>query len=199
MLPTASNLARWKRITDPSCPLCNTGKPQTNKHVLSNCSASVALDRFTSRHDDVLRLLIDWLKSVISANQQLWVDLSDAGLQSTGDLFSNYRPDIAIVDNNSVRTWELTICHETNLLKSKLYKVNKYSDLAKSSSTLIADKSIYSFTIEVSTLGFISNVSDFLAANALPQLPLDLKRSIIRSVTNSSFKIYLNRNSSTVY
>src|SRR6218665_4217896 len=29
-LPTAANLARWKKTSDSSCQLCNIGKPQTN-------------------------------------------------------------------------------------------------------------------------------------------------------------------------
>jgi len=71
VLPTASNLVRWKRISDPTCPLCKSGK-QANKHVVSNCLSPVALARYTTRHDDVPRVLINWLKTVISEQQHLW-------------------------------------------------------------------------------------------------------------------------------
>jgi len=64
VLSTASNLFRWKRTTDASCPLCSSGKVQTNKHVLSNCSSATALHRYTTRHNDVLKLLIGWLQVV---------------------------------------------------------------------------------------------------------------------------------------
>src|SRR6218665_3702015 len=50
-LPTAANLARWKKTSDSSCQLCNSGKPQTNKHVLSNCSSLAALERYKRRHN----------------------------------------------------------------------------------------------------------------------------------------------------
>ena len=58
-LPTASNLCKWKRITDPNCTLCKQGVPQTNKHVLSHCSAPIALERYTTRHNHILKLLAD--------------------------------------------------------------------------------------------------------------------------------------------
>ena len=35
LLPTASNLHRWKRTDNPLCTLCNKGVHQTNKHVLT--------------------------------------------------------------------------------------------------------------------------------------------------------------------
>ena len=41
-LPTNANLVRWKRSLNPNCLLCGNTKPQTNKHVLSNCDSSVA-------------------------------------------------------------------------------------------------------------------------------------------------------------
>ena len=58
-LPTKSNLARWGKSLTNLCPLCNT--LQTNKHVLSACSSSTALDRFTARHNAVLSKLLVWL------------------------------------------------------------------------------------------------------------------------------------------
>ena len=75
MLPTAANLTRWGKIADPTCRLCNNGSAQTNKHVLSNCSAQVALKRYTKRHNDVLQLLADWLLSNRSKDYSLHADI----------------------------------------------------------------------------------------------------------------------------
>ena len=50
LLPTASNLFKWKRIGSSHCPLCNINKSQTNLHTLSNCSSVTALTRYTTRH-----------------------------------------------------------------------------------------------------------------------------------------------------
>src|SRR6218665_3668753 len=61
LLPTAANLVRWKRITDPVCHLCNNGQWQTNKHVLSNCNSTTALTRYTRRHNLVLEKITEWI------------------------------------------------------------------------------------------------------------------------------------------
>ena len=46
-LATANNMVRWKRASSNLCTLCHG--VQTNKHVLSNCSAPSALSRFTTK------------------------------------------------------------------------------------------------------------------------------------------------------
>ena len=40
-LPSKSNLVKWKKEIDPTCPLCNE-KPQTLEHVLSSCKTALA-------------------------------------------------------------------------------------------------------------------------------------------------------------
>ena len=122
------------------------------------------------------------------------MDLPGAELQPTSDLFNNYRPEAAIMNNSSVNTWELTVCYETNLLASKQYKINKYSGLSKFCTILTECKTFRNFTVEISTLGLIFDISDFLNVNGLPILPMTLKQDIIRTVLNSTFKIYCNQN-----
>ena len=75
VLPTASNLVRWGRMRDASCPLCSCGKVQTNKHVLPNCSSVTALHGYTTRHNDVLKLLVEWLRAVLPKDKLLYADL----------------------------------------------------------------------------------------------------------------------------
>ena len=55
VLPTESNLHRWKKSENPYCRLCN--KIQSNLHVLSNCASTPSLERYKSRHDNILKLL----------------------------------------------------------------------------------------------------------------------------------------------
>ena len=62
LLPTFSNLVRWKRLENPICSLCKM-KPQTNLHVLSNCGSDVGLERYKFRHNAILRLLFEWLQN----------------------------------------------------------------------------------------------------------------------------------------
>ena len=55
-LPTAANLQRWGKTSDPNCLLCQA--KQTNKHVLSKCGSLFALGRFKTRHNSILAILI---------------------------------------------------------------------------------------------------------------------------------------------
>ena len=194
VLPTAANLARWKRLADPQCVLCASGKPQTNRHVLSNCSSPIALKRYAGRHNDALRLLVGWLKSVLSKSQTLYANLDDVQVSPVRDLFNDLRPDIVVGDAMSITTWELTVCHELNLQKSKIYKSNKYIDLVNHRTHLAANKLITSYTIEISTLGFISDTNGFCKAINISAVPVTLKKSLMNSVINSSFSIYCKRN-----
>ena len=55
LLPTNTNLARWGKTEDNSCPLC--GMKQTLNHVLAACSVALGLGRYTWRHNKVLHHL----------------------------------------------------------------------------------------------------------------------------------------------
>jgi hypothetical protein len=198
ILPTASNLVRWKRNTDPLCHQCSAGLPQTNKHVLSNCSSEVALKRYTKRHDDILLIIIGWLKSVLPSNHKLFADLTSTHCLPICDIFTNVRPDIAICFSNNVAILELTVCHETNISKSRNYKSNKYGNIAQFRKTQISQSEVSLFTFEVSTLGFISDISEFLKTCKLPKLPTNIKSLITKAAISNSYSIYCNRNNSDV-
>jgi hypothetical protein len=198
VLPTASNLYRWKRLNDASCKLCANNIPQTNKHVLSNCSSPVALNRYTIRHNAVLKILLTWLRSSLPSSCCLHADIHEDNVLPVSDLFNNYRPDIAIVSNNELHTLELTVCHETNLVKSRVYKEQKYANLANALTSLMEGKILHTHSIEVSTLGFISSTSEFSKALRIKSLSSNLKQSIIQSVIQHSFKIYLGRDNTVI-
>jgi len=193
VLPTASNLAKWGRLQDPVCSLCKMGVNQTNLHVLSNCSASAALARYTARHNDILQLIVNWLKSVLTKDQILFCDLPEYAFPIS-ELFTSKRPDIAISDNTSLITLELTVCHESNMITSKQYKLDKYQCLADCRVHKERHKSLKNYTVEVSTLGFLSSTANFSKACKVPEMSKSLKQEIIRTVLNSSYKIYCNRN-----
>ena len=64
-----------------------------------------------------------------------------------GDLFQSYRPHIAVACADSIYVLKLTVRHETNMIHSHDYK-----------------KARLLYFIEVSTLGFIADISDFTKA-----------------------------------
>jgi hypothetical protein len=192
--------SRRHRSNSDACALCHN--VQTNKHVLSNCSSEVALNRYTSRHDAVLAILAKWLfDSIINTSGacNLYVDLPASSYNSLSDLFRSLRPDIALVYMQSIIILELTVCHESNLIKSREFKLNKYLNLKSDLNERFLNYPVKIFTIEVSTLGFISNIDDFAKSVAIPKLPTSVKSLITSTVLPITKMIYFNRNNNCNY
>ena len=61
-LPSPSNLHRSKISTESSCHLCKKNIC-TTAHVLGACKVSLKQGRYTYRHDAVLRIIVDEIKS----------------------------------------------------------------------------------------------------------------------------------------
>ena len=193
-LPTATNLVRWGKSTDPLCPLCKTC-PQTNKHVISNCGSPVSLDRYKKRHDEVLTILVEEIKLRYKSyiNHKIFADLHGPGYNKVSTLFSSLRPDIAILTSSTIETLELTVCHETNLAKSKQFKKMKYADLQENVQPQYSDLKINRHSIEVTSLAFISDISKL---NNI--LRINVSNEVLNKFTwtaiSNSFLIYCNRN-----
>src|SRR3989442_10189512 len=126
-LPTLHNLWLWNYSPTNLCPSC--GLDQTNKHTLSNCNAPNALARYTVRHNSVLEIIAKWIVPQLKDKHSLYCDLRVHGAHQVCDLFNGPRPDLAIVTPSKIVVGELTVCHETNLLRSRDYKLQKYSNL----------------------------------------------------------------------
>jgi len=190
-LPTLANLVRWGRALSNLCPLCHG--VQSNKHVLSNCSHPDALTRFTNRHNKILDLLAAWFASKLSNKSTIFVDLPGSKYMQVTDLFTSVRPDLAIVNEKSVLILELTICHETNLVSSKLYKETKYKDLDSFKTGIIADHNLILTTCELSVLGFLQFDKTVFKKFDIPMFDDIIITSIAKSVIQSSFDIYTHR------
>merc|ERR1711994_725479 len=54
-LPSPNNLRRWGFKSHGRCPLCNN-RCATSAHILSNCYIALIQDRYTWRHDNVLKV-----------------------------------------------------------------------------------------------------------------------------------------------
>jgi hypothetical protein len=189
-LATLSNLCRWGKAHEPTCPLCK--QVQTNKHVLSNCTAPCALQRYKLRHDAILFILCNWLKTVMIPDAQLYADIS--GFAPLENLFSSLRPDIAVVLKDAVYLCELTVCHETNLCKSRDYKRHKYAAIRLNLNDVHNHYAVKLYTVELSVLGFLSDCTDFIKSVSTTPLPQSVCMNLMRNVIGNSFNIYLNRN-----
>jgi len=190
-LPTLHNLKIWNCSSSNQCPKC--GGDQTNKHVLSNCSSQDALARYTDRHNRILEVIAKWIVPQLKANQSLYCDLSVPGTRSICDLFNGVRPDLAVVSANKIVVGELTVCHETNLIKSRDYKLNKYAKIEAARSSEFCCRPVKVHTIEVSTLGLVVAEPDFFKNAEL--LPFDhrLTKELATTALLLSKSIYHNK------
>ena len=59
------------------------------------------------------------------------------------------RPDIALVDGSKIVILELTVCHESNLGKSKLFNIEKYSKIREHLKIKYKTFSTKLFTIQI--------------------------------------------------
>src|SRR5437867_8764766 len=190
-LPTLHNLKLWNCSPTNCCPRC--GADQTNKHVLSNCSSSDALAQYTSRHNTILEIIAKWIVPKLKDNHTLYCDLRVPGARQVCDLFKGPRPDLAIVSPSTIVIGELTVCHETNLQKSRDYKLNKYSNLDAAKVREFKSRRVLVNTIEVSTLGFVVAEPNFFKFGEIPSFDVSLIKDLCKSAILSSRGIYCNR------
>ena len=62
--------------------------------------------------------------------------------------FYRVRPDLAIVSPLKIVVGELTVCHETSLIKSLDYKLQKYSNIEAARSSEFCRRPVKLHTIE---------------------------------------------------
>ena len=125
---------------------------------------------------------------------ELYVDLPNQCYKQCADLFKGFRPDMAFVSNHKVYVLELTVCHETNMVNSRDYKVNKYKDLWKSKAEIIKNHDISVTTCEVSALGFLQLDLEAMKPLGILKCENNFRDELTSLVISESFNIYNKRN-----
>ena len=111
------------------------------------------------------------------SDRTIYADLDGSKCNQISDIFISLRPDIAIVGpNKSNDVLELTICHETNVSKSRNYKETRYSNLHRDLKQEYSNYNLNKFTVEVTTLGLITDFSKFCVKNMKNLLTDPLKK-----------------------
>ena len=191
-LPNKTNLLRWKMVENDECTMCK--RRETMLHVFSNCVQY--LDRYTWRHDSVLKLLIGKIARHMSQNVvEIFVDLVVSGYKCTSELFQSSRPDLAIKVGNKLTVIELTVCFDTNTEKSRKYKETKYQRLKDE--LVIQCESFNLLFLEITTLGFISKSSCKPFSAFLRDLGINEQRTITKcmeTVIRATYFIFCRRN-----
>ena len=135
-LASPDNLAKWKRIVDPKCPLCCSASPCTLGHLLSNCKES--LDRFEWRRNNIVHFLYTTFSSQRLEGVELFADLE--GLRVNGvtvppDLaLTAQKPDLVIIKRKTKEVFlvELAVPWDcsSNMAAAVQRKSERYQGLA---------------------------------------------------------------------
>ena len=157
-------------IQSDICCLCNK-KSETIHHIVSNCEVSANEGRYTWRHNSVLYTILTHINSIVNDGYSIYADIE--GYANPASLFRSVRPDVVIVKSDRYFIIELTVCFETNLVKSREYKINKY----KSTKDEVLDKNITVelYTVEFTCLGLTSKALA-LFTKLLRNFNVDVKR-----------------------
>ena len=98
----------------------------------------VLLNIILSYHlNSVLNCIMYYLSSILTTNMKLYVDIPGNESTDALPLTCGQRPDLVLATTSKLFILELTVCFETNLLKSRNYKKNRYAYLKEN----IIDKS----------------------------------------------------------
>ena len=90
----------------------------------------------------------------MKTSSKIYCDSNKLQYNTTLQLFTEQCPDIAILDRDEMTVIELTICFETNTLKSRKYKIKWCKDLK---SQLLQPVSRFKvLLLEITSLWFIS-------------------------------------------
>ena len=168
-------------------------KPETQLHIFSNCTSY--LNRYTWRHDSVLKTISNKVSRSPCENVEVYVDCEHLSFPCTSGLFQSSRPDMVVKINNKIIAVELTVCFDTNTEKSRDYKTKRYRDL-KSQLVVECDRFEIVY-IEFTTLGFIGKKSFEQFQKLLQELNIYEDRTIIKCMEvaiRATYYIFCRRN-----
>ena len=135
---------------------------------------------------------------MIIADQRLLVDLPSTEFGSIDVAFqSSICPDIVICEESKILVLELTVCHETNLQKSKRFELSKYENIKTCLQSSFINIPVHVYSMEVSVLGFISDMKTFTNAAGLPDINTSTRSALFLEALKNSYEIYKQRNSAS--
>ena len=74
----------------------------------------------------MLNSLLQQFSKILETSSKIYCDCNKFQYNTISQLFTSQRPDIVILDGDEMIVIELTICFETNTLKSREYKIKRY-------------------------------------------------------------------------
>ena len=135
-LASPDNLARWRKIVDPRCQLCDHS-PCTLFHLLSNCPKALEQGRYDYRHDSVLSFLYSVVRRMKGDKVEVYCDLDGGRVNGTtippDIVLTTSKPDLVIVDRSAtpprLDLIELTIPWDSGTEDARIRKQARYARL----------------------------------------------------------------------
>ena len=129
--------------------MCNTNK-QTHLRLLNNFPEAVRNGIYTWRHDSILFTIYHYLTTLENIGFELFTYL--AGFKNPEILFNGPQPAV-VVKNGNKHCYRTTCCYETNFMKTRNHKIERFSKLQD----LCVDKNfrVTKLYVEVSSLGVL--------------------------------------------
>ena len=187
-LPTNANLVRWNKRSSPNCKLCSN--KETLLHTFNNCQTMLNQGRYTWRHNSILNIIVNFLKSSLSDSLKLHSDLP--GLMSgistipCDILATALKPDITLVNRTekTLTLIELTVPFDNNINSANKMKTDKYENLVNDLESEGFTTRLY--PIEISSRGLITK------ENSL-RLKEIMKSSMSRDVSAKELRTFFQR------
>ncbi|XP_076113419.1 uncharacterized protein LOC143081070 [Mytilus galloprovincialis] len=105
VLPSPSNLYTWGLIEDPTCTLCKD-KPASLQHVLSACPVALKDERYTWRHDSVLKTIAAKLDTTRRKKRKMQKNITFVNFVRAGEKKDNQAEGLGILGTAS--DWQMT-------------------------------------------------------------------------------------------
>ena len=186
-LPTMNNLKLWNKTFSDKCSLC--GNRDSTHHCLSNCTVSLNQARYTWRHDNLIKYIVD---SVDISKFSVYSDIPGFQTPNGGSVpadmaVTTLKPDVVILDHKdkTIHLFELTVNWESNSEKNNTYKSNKYAHF-------LTDITKYKPSLTAFEVGVRGNL-DKENLNRLKSLHLFMKKNIkLKTFTNNLSALAVN-------
>ena len=194
-LPHRHNLLKWGKAQTSACPLCS--EKQTLIHVLNNCNIALRQRRFDQRHNEVLKIVSDFIRLHMPCGFCVTSDLPSEGYIRPDFLMSDLRPDIILWSTAAKTAYllELTVCFDTNFSAAAERKTSKYFELVEAIGSTTAYR-CYLYTLQVGSRGIVDQDSFNHIKSILHCTRKDFNRLLLSlSITamTESFKIWSRR------
>ena len=206
-LATPDNLARWGRPVDQKCSMEGCNVTNTLGHLLSNCKTKTALDRYKTRHDLVLKHLLDEIKNKNKEGMTIYADL--AGWRVNGgtvppDLaLTGQVPDLVLIDRSvtpaRVVLLELTVPWDSEGSFKAAFdrKYDRYERLTED--IISSGYNTLNMPLEIGCRGVINSRNHSVLASLCSIVGIrglkKLRGSLARLALLGSYKIWLARRS----